>query len=683
MAALGHGDPTRHAKNELMCGIAGLHYPAGAPPEAAHHARAMIRSLRHRGPDGFGYFDDAHVSLAHARLSIIDLATGDQPILNEDLSVCVVANGEIFNYIELRRDLEAAGHQFYTRSDTEVIVHLYEEYGERFTEHLNGQFAIALWDQRRRRLVLTRDRTGIRPMFYSHVGGALVFGSEVKAILALPSAPRSLDLRTLGQVFTYWSPLAPRTAFESVSSLPPGCTLIADERGERIERYWDWSFPERVASQALEVDRLAEELRERLIESVRLQLRADVPVGAYLSGGLDSSTIAALIQLYTDAPLRTFSLEFEEAEFDESAYQLEMARHLGAEHTRVKCNKQDIAAVFPRLIEHVETPIVRTAPAPLMLLAEHVRSAGFKVVLTGEGADEVFGGYDLFKEAKIRRFWARFPESKMRPRLLTRLYGYLKHSPVAGGALSRQFFGQGLEQHDDPAFAHLTRWSTTKRLWRFFSDDARAAAEQGDPSAAITAMLPSDFERWVPIGRDQYVEAHTLLAGYLLSSQGDRVAMAHSVEGRFPFLDHHVIEFASRLHPELKIRGLNEKFLLKRAMRGLLPPAVTQRVKQPYRSPDSQSFFSKTGPPEYVSDLLAESSLRSRGYFEPRLVSRLVEKCRAGHALGFADNTALVGILSTMLLDEIFIRGRCAPPDRLDAIEKPAPTRSRGQPRYA
>jgi asparagine synthase (glutamine-hydrolysing) len=207
----------------------------------------------------------------------------------------------------------------------------------------------------------------------------------------------------------------------------------------------------------------------------------------------------------------------------------------------------------------------------------------------------------------------------------------------------------------------MTRWSTTRRLWQFFSDDARAAVGQLDPGAAIGATLPSDFARWLPLGRDQYVEAHTLLAGYLLSSQGDRVAMAHSVEGRFPFLDHNVIEFASRLHPELKIRGLNEKFLLKRAMRDLLPPSVVQRVKQPYRSPDSQSFFG-SGAAEYANDLLAESSLRSRGYFEPRAVTRLVEKCRAGRGMGFADNMAFVGILSTMLLDEIFVRGRGVAP---------------------
>jgi asparagine synthase (glutamine-hydrolysing) len=642
-----------------MCGIAGLFYPRGAPPEAAPLARDMIAKLRHRGPDGFGYFDDDRVSLAHARLSIIDLATGDQPIHNEDRTVWVVFNGEIFNYVELRRELEAAGHTFYTRSDTEVIVHLYEEHGARFVEHLNGQFAIALWDQPRRQLLLTRDRAGIRPLFYSRVGGALAFASEIKSILALPGARRALDLRALGQTFTFWSPLAPATAFESVSSLPPGSTLISRDGAETIERYWDWSFPEHVPSQSLNVDRIADELRERLIQAVRLQLRADVPVGAYLSGGLDSSAIAVLISRYTDTPLRTFSLEFEDAEFDESAHQAEMVRHLGAEHTRVVCKRGDIAAVFPRLIEHVETPIVRTAPAPLMMLAAHVRSEGFKVVLTGEGADEVFGGYDLFKEAKIRRFWARQRNSKWRAKLLSRLYGYLKHSPTAAGAFAQQFFGQGLGEGLDPAFAHMTRWSTTRRLWQFLSDDARAAAGGDlDARAAIAVTLPRGFEKWLPIGRDQYVEAHTLLAGYLLSSQGDRVAMAHSIEGRYPFLDHHLIEFASGLHPEMKIRGLNEKFILKRALRGLLPSSVLERVKQPYRSPDAASFLGGAELPDYVRDLLSAESLRDRGYFDPSAVAKLVEKCRSGRGIGFADNMALTGILSTMLLDETFVRGR-------------------------
>lgn len=640
-----------------MCGIAGSFHARGAPPEAAIHARAMIERVQHRGPDGYGFFNDPHVALAHARLSILDLATGDQPIHNEDRSVWVVFNGEIFNYIELRKDLEAAGHRFYTRSDTEVIVHLYEEYGDAFVQHLNGQFAIALWDQPRRRLLLTRDRAGIRPLFHARVGGALVFASEIKSILALPDAPRALDVAALGQIFTFWSALPPATAFTGIRALAPGCTLTIDADGERIERYWDWSFPEHVPSQSLDIDRLAAELRELLIDSVRLQLRADVPVGAYLSGGLDSSSIAVLIKRFTNTPLRTFSVEFEDAEFDESGHQLEMARALAGQHTRVMCRKQDIAACFPQLLRHVETPLLRTAPAPLMMLAAHVREQRFKVVLTGEGADEVFGGYDLFKEAKIRRFWARNPASKWRPGLLQRLYGYLRYSPVASGVLARQFFGQSLEGEADVAFAHGTRWNTTRRLWQFFSRDARAALDERTPQAVLSESLPADFGRWLPLGRDQYIEAHTLLSGYLLSSQGDRVAMAHSVEGRFPFLDHRLIDFASRLHPALKIHGLNEKFLLKHAMRDLLPESIRTRTKQPYRAPDSLSFQGADAP-AYVRELMSPEHIRSRGYFDSEAVSRLVEKCRAGRSIGFADNMAFVGILSTMLLDEIFVRGR-------------------------
>jgi asparagine synthase (glutamine-hydrolysing) len=571
--------------------------------------------------------------------------------------VWVVFNGEIFNYIELRQSLQAQGHRFYTNSDTEVIVHLYDRYGDRFTEHLNGQFAIALWDQRRRRLLLTRDRVGIRPLFYATVGGALAFASEIKSILTLPGAPRALNMAGIAEVFTFWSMVPPTTSFEGISTLPPGCTLVADAQGQRISRYWDWSFPAHIPGQVARTEQLAEELRELLIDSVRLQLRADVPVGAYLSGGLDSSAIAMLIRKYTDTPLRTFSLEFEDAEFDESAHQLEMARELGGEHTRIMCRRGDIARLFPRLIWHTETPIVRTAPTPLMMLAGHVRESGFKVVLTGEGADEVFGGYDLFKEAKIRRFWSRVPQSRWRAKLLTRLYGYLKNSPVAAGGISQQFFAQGLADTVDPGFAHSARWRSTQRLWRFFSPETRARLDVAAPQSALAASLPKDFGQWIGMGRDQYVEAHTLMSGYLLSSQGDRVAMANSIEGRFPFLDHRLIEFGSRLHPAQKIRGLNEKFLLKRAMRGLLPDSVLKRVKQPYRAPDAASFFSG-GLPAYAVELLSKEHLRRRGYFDPDAVEKLVEKCAAGRSIGFPDNMALVGILSTMLLDEILICGR-------------------------
>lgn len=639
-----------------MCGIAGILNLTSERPPSEAELTAMITQLHHRGPDGYGFFHDTQVGLAHARLSIIDLAGGKQPIHNEDRTVWVSFNGEIFNYIELRATLEQQGHRFYTHSDTEVIVHLYEQHGEDFVQHLNGQFAIALWDQPRRRLVLARDRAGIRPLFYAQTRNRLLFASEVKALFVHAELPRRLSREALAQVFTYWSPLAPATVFEGVSALPPGHVLVVENGHTRTRRYWDWSFPEAPLPRERSAEEYAEELRSLLIDAVRLQLRSDVPVGAYLSGGLDSSIITSLIKNYTDVPLRTFSVTFDDAEFDESVFQQELVDYLGTQHTALRCTTAEISDAFPKVIWHTETPIVRTAPTPLMLLSAKVRAEGYKVVLTGEGADEVFGGYDIFKEAKIRRFWARQPNSKVRPRILERLYPYLKHSPAAGRAFTENFFSQGLEHKDRAFFAHIPRWTTTRRIAQFFSPEMQSAVSDWDPYASITQTLPADIERWIPLGRDQYVEAHTLLAGYLLSSQGDRVAMASSIEARFPFLDHRVIEFGNRLPSRYKLMGLTEKYILKKSMTGLLPESVRTRTKQPYRAPDSQSFFRNGVAADYVSELFSEQRLREAGYFDPRAAAKLFEKCRAGRAIGFADNMAFVGILSTMLVDEMFVR---------------------------
>jgi asparagine synthase (glutamine-hydrolysing) len=615
----------------------------------------MIERLHHRGPDGFGFYEDGQVGLAHARLSIIDLEGGGQPIHNEDRSVWVVFNGEIFNYLELRAELEACGHSFYTHSDTEVIVHLYEQHGLEFVQHLNGQFAIALWDKRRLRLILARDRTGIRPVFYTLQRGRMVFASEIKALFGDCGVPRRLNRVALAQVFTFWSAQAPATVFDGVLSLPAGHLLVLEGGRIDIRKYWDWEFSESGIG-ARPVAEEAEALRALLVDAVRLQLRADVPVGAYLSGGLDSSIVTTLIKHFTDTPLRTFSLTFEDNEFDESDFQQELVRYLGTNHTAVHCRRTDIGAAFPRAVWHAETPIVRTAPTPLMLLSERVRAEGYKVVLTGEGSDEVFAGYDLFKEAKVRRFWARSPRSEWRPRLLERLYPYLKHSPVAGRAFTQGFFRQGFDALQSPWFAHMPRWNTTQRLWQFFTPEVRAEVAAVDPFAEVASRLPAAISRWAPLSRDQYVEAHTLLSGYLLSSQGDRMAMANSVEGRFPFLDHRVIEFANRLPPHYKLRALEEKYVLKQAVRGLLPERIRKRIKQPYRAPDSQSFFVGGRPLEYVEALFSEGRVRESGLFDSLAVRKLYEKCRTGRAIGFADNMAFVGILSVLLVEEMFVR---------------------------
>jgi asparagine synthase (glutamine-hydrolysing) len=638
-----------------MCGIAGLLTPRNGPPVQRAELAAMIGSLHHRGPDGSTLHLDGPIGLAHARLSIIDIAGGTQPLFNEDRSVCVVFNGEIFNYLELRRELQARGHRFSTQSDTEVIVHLYEDHGVDFVDALNGQFAIALWDSRRQRLVLARDRSGIRPLFYTQAGERLAFASEVKALFTLPDVPRRIDVAGLASTFSYWSTLPSGTVFAGVSSLPAAHRMVVENGTTRIERYWDWQFSDEPPAARREAD-CADELRALLIDAVRLQLRADVPVGAYLSGGLDSSIITALIRNHTDTPLRSFSLTFDDAEFDESAEQLALVRHLRTEHSAVRVSHADIAAAFPRTIWHAETAIVRTAPTPLMLLSGHVREAGYKVVLTGEGADEVFGGYDLFKEAKIRRFMAREPNSTWRGRILERLYPYLKNSPASGRAFTQRFFSEGAEHQNEPWFAHIPRMTTTRRVLQFLRPELQEQLAATDPYRALAETLPAGIKAWPPMARDQYVEAHTLMSGYLLSSQGDRVAMANSVEGRVPFLDHRLIEFSNRLPANYKLRGLTEKYLLRESMRGELPDAVRTRSKQPYRAPDSASFFDNAKPLPYVAELLSAGRIDAAGLFDPAAVGRLVAKCQAGRAIGFADNMAFVGILSTMLLHEQFVQ---------------------------
>lgn len=618
----------------------------------------MVQALHHRGPDGQGVWTDGAIGLGHARLAIIDLAGGAQPMGNEDGRIQVVFNGEIFNYLELREQLLKQGHQFSTASDTEVLVHLYEQHGDSFVDYLNGQFAIALWDGRSQRLVLARDRVGIRPLYYAWAQGRLAFASEVKALFALPEVPRRLDPAGLASMFSLWSVLPPGSVFEGVQTLAPGHLMTVDATGSRLDRYWDWPFAATLDSpaRAWSDERWADELRTLLADAVRLQLRADVPVGAYLSGGLDSSIITTLIRQDARSTLRSFSLTFEDREFDEREHQQALVAHLGTQHSAIQATRADIAAAFPRMVRHAESPVVRTAPVPMMLLADSVRRAGYKVVLTGEGADEAFGGYDIFKEAAIRRFVARAPGSRWRGALMQRLYPYLAHSPAAGRAMTQAYFGTGLDQVHTPSFAHGMRIATTQRTLAFLRPEWRDRTAAFDAEAALAAWAPPDLVRWPALARDQYMEAHTLMSGYLLSSQGDRMAMAASIEARFPFLDHRVLEFACRVPARLKLCGLHEKVLLRRAFAADLLPSIGQRTKQPYRAPDSACFFDKGELREETADLLSPASVDDAGLFDAQSVTRLVEKCRAGRAIGFGDNMAFVGIVSTMHLHRQFVR---------------------------
>lgn len=614
----------------------------------------MIGALAHRGPDGSGLHIEPGVGLGHTRLSIIDVDGGAQPIHNETSSIWITYNGEIFNYVELRKGLEAKGHQFYTRTDTEVIVHLYEERGERFVDDLNGQFAFALWDRNRRRLILARDRAGILPLFYSTTSHGLVFASEVKSLLASGHVQAAVDPNGLDEAMTFWAPVAPRTVFKDVSQLCPGEMLIADEQSVRRLRYWDWSFPSNGDHRRAEEPVLRDELTAVLADATEIRLRADVPVGAYLSGGLDSSSLVALLNERVPDTLRTFSIGFDQGDLDETKYQQQVVRELRTAHQHVQCSNQDVARVFPQTIEHTETPVLRAAPAPMQILSGVVRQSDVRVVLTGEGADEVLGGYDIFKEAKVRHFWARQPQSSWRPTLLKRLYPYLNFTSAQSAAYLREFFGVGIGTPDDPCFSHLPRWATTAQIKLFWSDDFRSTVT-GSAVQRLRDTLPK-MDDWHPFNRGEFLEALTLLPSYLLASQGDRMLMANSVEGRFPFLDHRLIEFANRLHPSRKMRVLREKYLLKQAMAGKLPAAILARHKQPYRAPDAASFLQAEAP-EYVTELIGRDAIVRHGYFDPDKVALLVAKLRKTRAATPRDNMAFMGILSTQLWHARFIAG--------------------------
>jgi asparagine synthase (glutamine-hydrolysing) len=641
-----------------MCGIAGILNFNGQSVDPSLLDR-MITRVRHRGPDDCGTHTDKQVGLAHARLSIIDLASGDQPMHNEDGSVSIVFNGEIFNYVELRADLLQRGHRFRTQCDTEVILRLYEESGEDCVRHLNGQWAFAIWDSRREKLFLSRDRLGVRPLFYTVADQALLFGSEMKSLFALPQVSREIDPIALDQIFTFWVTVPPRTTFKRVRELPPGHSMTVQDGKVTVARHWQLDYgagldgtPDAGASEAA----CAEKLLELLVDATRIRLRSDVPVGAYLSGGLDSTLVTALIRRFTGAPLKTFSISFDDPEFDESGYQNEAVRFLGTHHQEVRCTPADIGRVFPDVVWHTERPILRTAPAPLYILSGLVRKHGYKVVLTGEGSDEMLGGYDIFKEAKIRRFCAARPDSPRRPLLLKRLYPYLGNLQSQSGAYLQAFFGARRDETGDEFFSHLPRWRLTSKLKALFSDAVRAEIGAYDGLAELRDVLPSGYSGWDSFCQAQYLESAHLLPGYILSSQGDRMAMAHSVEARFPFLDHRVVEFAARIPPRLKMKVLNEKYLLKRCADGLVPPSVKKRSKQPYRAPEGRCFFGAARL-EYVDELLSPGRIAHDGVFNPVTVQKVVAKFRDGRAIGIKDNMALVGVLSTQLVVDQFVRG--------------------------
>jgi asparagine synthase (glutamine-hydrolysing) len=657
-----------------MCGIAGIYNPSINPSDSPDILKRMLARIQHRGPDESGIFLGQQVALGNVRLSIIDLATGQQPISDEDGIFWIVFNGEVFNYIELKEELVAKGHRFQTTCDTEVVLHLYMEYGPECLQRMNGQFALAIWNTEKKELFLARDRVGIRPLFYTRQNGSFVFGSELKSLLEHPAVSMNLSAQSLAQVYTFWTTITPNTIFEDIFELPPGHYMILRDEKISIHAWWKLSLTEAINAVGKDLDRSLAELDAIFYDAARLRLRADVPVGAYLSGGIDSSLTTGYIQKIVPDMLRTFSIGFANKDFDESAYQNIAVKHFNTDHTAIQCTDDGIADRFPDIVWHAEIPLLRTAPTPMYFLSRSVRTNDYKVVITGEGADEMFAGYNIFKEAVIRSFWSKYPDSRIRPLLLKKLYPYIPQISNASANMLKMFFGYRLQDTDSPFYSHLLRWNNTSRIIGYLNDGYKAQLDFYDPMEELVGLLPADFNRYSVLQKAQWLEVNIFLSGYLLSSQGDRMAMANSVEGRYPFLDHRVIEFSTSLPDHFKLSGLTEKKILKELMRNELPDAIVDRPKQAYRAPTLDCFFSSSAP-AYVKELLSSSGIKGSGIFEFKQVENLLNRIGKSRQLSEVDGMAVTAILSTQLLVDKFIRnasGLSEPePNNLKIVTQP------------
>lgn len=636
-----------------MCGIAGgtrFKSKKALNPEILFK---MLDSIRYRGPDECGMYQAKEALLGSVRLSIIDIKSGKQPLSNKTDDIWIAYNGEVFNYIELRDELAGKGYTFKTHSDTEVIVLLYQEYGIDFLKKLNGQFAISIWDKRTKELILARDRMGIRPLFYTMRNNELLYASEIKAFLQHPDINLKLSAKSLSQIFTFWTTISPDTAFEDVYQLPPGSYMVFSKHKFEIKSYWNLEFAAENKYKNISFDQAVEEFAHLLEDSVKIRLRADVPVAAYLSGGLDSTVTTSLIRDVVPDMLQTFSIGFEDKDYDESYYQDLASQYFGTKHTGFKIKNEEIAELFPEVIWHSEMPLLRTSPVPMYALSRKVHEKNIKVVITGEGADELLGGYNIFKEAKIRHFWAREPKSNLRPLLLKKLYPYIPQIQNASAQTLRFFFAYKLGETDSPVYSHLLRWNNGNHIKKYFSQELIQNLNGYSPVNELIDKINGKFNNYDYLGKAQWLEMNIFMSGYLLSSQGDRMGMANSIEGRYPFLDHRLIEFCSKINPEYKLHGLNEKYLMKKMAEKKIPHEILSRSKQAYRAPIQNSFLTKQAA-FYMNEVFDEKKLAENNLFNPDLSKKLFDKFKKGGNTSEVDNMALTAMVSTTILKDLF-----------------------------
>ncbi len=648
-----------------MCGIAGIVDLTGqnrpVPPGILSR---MAAAIIHRGPDDDGFFERPGIGLANRRLSIVGLADGKQPITNESGSVAVVFNGEFFDYPERRAELEARGHRFRTHTDTEIIPHLWEDYQEGMFAHLHGQFALACWDEKRRRLILGRDQFGICPLFWSRQttdqGDWLLFGSEIKALLASGMVVAKPDLRGLDQVFNFLAVPGPATCFAGVQALQPGHYLrIELPNGQpattAIKQYWSIDFPEMGHERDGNAEDLVNEFDDTMMAAVERRLRADVPVVSYLSGGIDSSLVVAMACKIRGTPIPTFTIKILDPKLDETSQAAIVSRHVGANPYIIPVGNAEVTNTYAELTRAAEAPVIDTSCTALLMLARSVHQHGYKVALTGEGSDEWLGGYSWYKIHRLLSVFDAIPGMPMGAKVRRMLSGAMGSPRESADYLLK--VRQAIGHHS--AFQDFYGLMSQSRT-RFFSAATKSALADNMPYLDLNAPLER-MKKWHPLNQGLYWAGRIHLPGHLLSLKGDRVAMNSSVEARYPFLDENVYKFLADIHPRWKLHGLQDKYILRLLGERYLPYSIAWAKKGMFRAP-LDSFFGP-GMPPFINQLLSPESLAKTGYFDIDAVTSWTKRVREGSISKIqraSVELGLVGVTATQLWHHVFIDGSLA-----------------------
>ncbi len=624
-----------------MCGIAGIFNKHGMPGDR-DIIEKMSLAIEHRGPDEEGFHLDDNVHLASRRLSIIDLSAGEQPIYNKDHSRCIVYNGEIYNYQSLRKELLSLGHVFKTKTDTEVVLLAYEEWGEKSLNRLRGMFSICIWDLKKKELFLARDRLGIKPLYFTELNnGTLVFASEIKAILKHPEIKKSIYPNAINNLLTYGFNIAPHTFFEGIKQLLPGFFLKVRPEGIELKQYWDIDLESPMING--EKEDIALMLRERLEKSVKSSLVSDVPVASYLSGGIDSSTVTGFYSKLSDSAVKTITITFDDAGYDESVYSKKVSEHFQTENIEFKCSIEpdDIK----NLIYYLENPLVSLLNLPLFLLSKKTREQGIKVVLSGDGADEILGGYDYFKLLKTMSFIDK-TGSSCRKNLLRKIYPHLKTSHEAE---AQHVYLKNISRKYPASFPGTPyQFHEFQFKNQLFSDEYISETKTHMPDNPFFFDLDRLSQRPL-LDQALYIETKMRLLNLTLPLS-DKMSMANSVENRPLFLDHELVDFCFRIPHHYKIQGLSEKHILKKSMENMLPKEICKRKKQPLQPPGNW-FIDSAG--EMLRDLLSYKNIKKTGYFNPAFVDFLLTEYDKKASADYSG--AIVVIFFIQLWHDIFL----------------------------